>query len=113
MAQQPKVQDDSRCVVGRNAARGLLVAAAAEQRHHEQDTFRHAITRTANFLSLQDRNRIQADGGVVCDHHTPLHETWMLNPFACRAGRDAPHHLALIGICDHSSDIATYTIEVT
>ena len=85
--------------------------------HHDRSMISPALfttfTRINQLRTLQDRKRIQAGGGVVFDHHTPLHETWMLNPLACRTGRDAPHHLALIGICDHSSDFSTCTIEVT
>ena len=44
------------------------------------------FTRINQLRTLQDRKRIQAGGGVVFDHHTPLHETWCSRAASSRTG---------------------------
>ena len=56
-------------VVGRDAARGLLIAAAAEQRRHAQKPFKARRPETANSKPLQERKRIHNSGGLGFDHH--------------------------------------------
>ena len=66
-------------VVGRDAARGLLITAAAEHREHLQKAYKAPRLQTGLSKSLQERKRIHASGGVGFDHHHPTQAEDELN----------------------------------